>query len=326
MTIALGILLLVLALLLRAAHAALRASSRISLRDLVDRNAPGSRAASIYLEYPAWFRAAVSALESGCALAGAMFLAVGTVARLGAVLTLTSLLLAAVIFGTVSALLSILARAPNSALFGILTPVVSVCILVVAAVARPQPDDRAQEGGEATEEESEREAVEELLEEGVREGIANSEDMKLVSGVVELRDTGVREIMVPRGEIFALPADLKPDELARRIAASGYSRVPIFSGTIDSIAGIFHVLDVLKVGPHDLPPLRPVMTADQNDRCNELLLRMLRQHAHMCVVTDELGRTAGLVTLEDVLEEIVGEIRDEFDEPAPTASVSMARR
>jgi CBS domain containing-hemolysin-like protein len=129
--------------------------------------------------------------------------------------------------------------------------------------------------------------------------------------------------MVPRSDIFALSADLPPHEIARRIAASGYSRVPIYSGSLDTVAGIFHVLDVLKLAPHDLPPLRPIVTVGAQELCGELLQRMLRQRAHICIVTDESGRTTGLVTLEDVLEEIVGEIRDEFDEPVP-ASAGLA--
>jgi CBS domain containing-hemolysin-like protein len=70
--------------------------------------------------------------------------------------------------------------------------------------------------------------------------------------------------------------------------------------------------------------LRPVVTSGTNDRCSDLLLRMLRQHAHICIVTDEAGRTAGMVTLEDLLEEIVGEIQDEFDEPAPATVAGQA--
>jgi CBS domain containing-hemolysin-like protein len=324
MTLALGILLLLLAVLLRAGHEAVRASSRLRLRDLVDRAEPGNRAAHIYLDYPDYFRAAVSAQESACALAGATLLAAGAVERFGTVLTLSTLLLAALGFGALTALLSILARVPQTGLFTLLAPLVSVFIGVVAAVVPPTTTDDEPAGADGDSAESEREAVEEVLEEGVREGIVNTEDMKLVSGVVELRDTQVGEIMVPRAEIFALSADLAPDELARRIAASGYSRVPIYSGSLDSVAGIFHVLDVLKVGPHDLPPLRPVIAADRSERCSELLLRMLRQHAHMCIVTGERSQTVGLVTLEDLLEEIVGEIRDEFDEPAPSAASAVA--
>lgn len=117
--------------------------------------------------------------------------------------------------------------------------------------------------------------------------------------------------------MFAVPANLPVHEIADRIAASGYSRVPIYSGDLDVIIGIIHVLDVLKAGPHDLPPLRPAVTAEQSERCGDLLQRMLRQQSHICVVTDGAGHTTGIVTLEDLIEEIVGEIRDEFDEPAP---------
>jgi CBS domain containing-hemolysin-like protein len=258
-------------------------------------------------------------------LTGALLVLSGLFARSVAAVLVSGLILSALSYAALNALAGSLARSTQSpisdALARVVDPLVRLSTRVFPALTRRE--FAAAAAADATAE-GEREAVEELIEEGVREGIGDSEDMKLVSGVVELRDTLVREIMVSRQDVFALPAELPPYEIARRIASSGYSRVPIYSGDLDAIAGIFHVLDVLKLGPHDLPPLRPVVTAGTSDRCSDLLLRMLRQHAHICIVTDAAGHTAGIVTLEDLLEEIVGEIQDEFDEPVPATAAGQA--
>ena len=110
--------------------------------------------------------------------------------------------------------------------------------------------------------------------------------------------------------------------LARLIAQAGYSRVPVYRGSIDEIAGMVHVFDVLKTRGEGAPELRPVMHAPSSKRCNELLFEMLRERQHLGIVLDEYGGTAGLVTLEDLLEELVGDIRDEHDEPAPAMGTS----
>jgi CBS domain containing-hemolysin-like protein len=113
--------------------------------------------------------------------------------------------------------------------------------------------------------------------------------------------------------------------MARVIAQAGYSRVPVYRGSIDEIVGMVHVFDVLKTRGEEAPELRPVMHAPSTKRCNELLFEMLRERQHQAIVLDEYGGTAGLVTLEDLLEELVGDIRDEHDEPAPAATAAPER-
>jgi len=121
--------------------------------------------------------------------------------------------------------------------------------------------------------------------------------------------------MTPRDDIFALDASLDVVMLARQIAQSGYSRVPVYRGTIDAIIGMIHAFDVIKTPADPLSRLRPVRFSAPGAPCNELLFRMLRERVHLAVVRDDTGRTLGLVTLEDLLEELVGDIRDEHDEP-----------
>lgn len=103
------------------------------------------------------------------------------------------------------------------------------------------------------------------------------------------------------------------------VAQSGYSRVPIYRDSLDHVVGMLHAFDLLEMGGDALPRLRPVAFATTGMPCNDFLTRMIRGRSHLAIVRDDAGRTAGIVALEDLLEELVGDIRDEHDEPvAPT--------
>ena len=174
-------------------------------------------------------------------------------------------------------------------------------------------------------EESREEEIEDLLREGELEGIGEHTETEIIAGVVRFGEKPVADVMTPRTAIFAVDEATHPREMARLIATAGYSRVPVYRGSIDEVVGMVHVFDVLKSGGEDAPELRPVVHVPSTKRCNELLFEMLRERQHLGVVLDEYGGTAGLVTLEDLLEELVGDIRDEHDEPAP-ASESQPER
>jgi putative hemolysin len=164
---------------------------------------------------------------------------------------------------------------------------------------------------------ADRDAIQDLLREGELEGIGEREEIAIISGVVEFSEKVVRDVMTPRSEIFALPDGVDPHTLASQIAQSRYSRVPIYHGTLDSIVGMVHVFDVIKARGDTPEAVRPVAYSSPGAPCNELLFRMLRERLHIAIVRDESGKTLGLVTLEDLLEELVGDIRDEHDEPEP---------
>jgi putative hemolysin len=132
-------------------------------------------------------------------------------------------------------------------------------------------------------------------------------------------------VMTPRAEIFALADTLDARTLAARIAQSNYSRVPIYHETLDDVRGMVLAFDVLKAGAETIPPLRPVASATVSAPCNELLFLMLRERRHLAIVRDAAGVTAGLVSLEDLLEELVGDIRDEHDEPESSRTSAGAR-
>ncbi|HET9425469.1 MAG TPA: CBS domain-containing protein, partial [Gemmatimonadaceae bacterium] len=149
------------------------------------------------------------------------------------------------------------------------------------------------------------------------EGIGEREEIAIISGVVEFSEKKVSDIMRGRADIFAIDEDTPPHDLAIRIAAAGYSRVPVYRGPMDNVVGMVHAFDVLKSYGDAMPRIRPVAFAAPGDACNELLFRMLRSRLHLAIVRDADQKVAGLVTLEDLLEELVGDIRDEHDEPAP---------
>ena len=160
-------------------------------------------------------------------------------------------------------------------------------------------------------------AMENLLREGELEGVGRRDEIAIISGVMHFGEKSVHEVMTPRADIFAIPESLDARRTAVQIAESKFSRVPVYQGSLDRIVGMYHAFDVIKEGPGRRPTLRPVTTTPADTPCNELLFRMLRQRVHLAVVQDANGQTLGIATLENLLEELVGDIRDEHDEPMP---------
>lgn len=161
-----------------------------------------------------------------------------------------------------------------------------------------------------------REGIEDLLREGELEGIGEHAEIDIIAGLVEFGEKVVRDVMTPRTAVFAVDEAMPPEEMARAIAQSGYSRVPVYRESMDHIIGMVHVFDVLETAGQRPAPIRQVAHAPLTTRLSTVLYEMLRAQRHLAVVLDEFGGTAGIVTLEDLLEELVGDIRDEHDEPA----------
>lgn len=164
------------------------------------------------------------------------------------------------------------------------------------------------------------EAVEALIEAGQEEGILEEGDRDLIHSVVEFGDKTVREVMKPRPEMVAVPADTTVEQLTELLSKRPFSRLPVYEGSIDNIVGIVHTRDLLQVPDADARA-RTVRNLMKNDvrfvpetkRVNDLLREMQRDNVRMEIVIDEYGAVAGLVTIEDLVEEIVGEIRDEHE-------------
>ncbi|HEX6091496.1 MAG TPA: hemolysin family protein [Gemmatimonadales bacterium] len=145
---------------------------------------------------------------------------------------------------------------------------------------------------------------------------ADDDEMALIGGVMSFTQRQVREVMTPRIEMVAVSEDSALGDIARVFAESGYSRIPVYRRTLDEVVGMLHAFDLFKLRESAALPIRPVAVAPATRNCGDLLLDMQRERRHLAIVIDEFGGTLGLVTLEDLLEELVGEIFDEHDEGA----------
>ncbi|MGB2986024.1 MAG: hemolysin family protein [Phycisphaerae bacterium] len=160
-----------------------------------------------------------------------------------------------------------------------------------------------------------------VVSEGERHGAVDEEEKEMIESVIELTDTRVEEIMTPRTEIMAIRENADLGTVLETIRAKGHSRVPVYGETIDTILGVLYAKDLLQCEdntPFKLTTLmRKVFFIPESKLVRDLLREFQAQKLHIAVVLDEYGGTAGLVTIEDILEELVGEIRDEYDPAAP---------
>lgn len=163
------------------------------------------------------------------------------------------------------------------------------------------------------------EEIEHMVAEGRIQGVLSQSDASLLEGVFKFRDMPVRSVMIPRTKAFALEVGTEPKLAVKKIVEGGFSRVPIFEGTFDNPLGILYVKDVLasleRAEPVDLRArLHPVHVVPDSKNVGDLLRELQKKRSHMALVINEHGSVVGIATLEDLVEEIVGEIRDEYDE------------
>jgi CBS domain containing-hemolysin-like protein len=169
---------------------------------------------------------------------------------------------------------------------------------------------------------TERAELEALFRDSTSAGLAREDELEIVTGVMAFADRVLREVMTPRTRAVAAAEDAGTAELAELVASSGYTRIPLYRGSLDEVVGMAHAFDLIKAGREGKVRVRPIAALPATRRCADALLDLRREGRHLAVVVDEFGGTAGLVTLEDLLEELVGEIFDELDEgpvAAPTA-------
>jgi CBS domain containing-hemolysin-like protein len=162
-----------------------------------------------------------------------------------------------------------------------------------------------------------------MVDEAERDEVIEEEEREMIHSIFEFGDTILREVMVPRPDMVAVPRETSLQEVLELILRSGFSRIPVYDGTIDEVVGLAYAKDVLRRlhdGQADKPLtdiLRPAQFMPESMRAAEGLREMRKRKSHMVIVIDEYGGTSGLVTLEDLLEEIVGEIADEYDREEP---------
>ena len=188
-----------------------------------------------------------------------------------------------------------------------------VRLLDLVAGAALGGHDRAQREAEEEEE------ILRLVEMHEGNGTAGNGELAMIRRVASMVDRAVREIMVPRIDMVTVESDASLDDVARLIVDRGYSRIPVYEETVDNIVGIVYAKDILRCQAEHQQAAslreiaRPPYFVPEGKRVDELLSELREHKVHIAIVVDEYGGTAGLVTIEDVLEEIVGEIQDEYD-------------
>ena len=163
------------------------------------------------------------------------------------------------------------------------------------------------------------ENIEALISAGTEEGLIEEEDRELIQSVVEFGDKVVREVMTPRPNIVSTSADSTLEQLRQLVITEQYSRIPAYEQNIDQIIGFVHVRDMFELEEEEREKrtvrelLRPILFVPETKPVNDLMRQMQQENTHMVIVVDEYGNTAGLATMEDLLEVIIGEIRDEHE-------------
>jgi magnesium and cobalt exporter, CNNM family len=294
-----------------------RLISRIWLRHWAERGLRGGAATAASVDRPQQLLASASVVVGlVLALAGAAL--ASHLDESASRLALELLVCAAVVIFLAQLIARALARHWTAGLAPWTLPVLRAAEVVARPVlwasrqVRRVPSPRAPRPPAA-----ERAAVDQLLRESELEGVTVRDDATIITGVVAFADKRVGDVMTPRDQIFAVDAGMDPSEAAELVARSAYSRVPVYRGSLDDITGLIHAFDLLRGAEEALAVPRPVAVTTPETLCNTLLFQMLRDQRHLAIVNDRAGRTLGLVTLEDLLEELVGDIRDEHDEPAP---------
>jgi putative hemolysin len=300
---------------LTTAATALRTVSRIWLRHWAEQRLAGAGTATLYLDRPQRLL-----IAAGTGIAGTVF-------ALGAILGLQQgdrgfslaqyLLIAAVLLLVFGQLVprAIARRWPAESL-----PIVLPFLRVSEGLTQPLATAAMALvgryfGAAAVEPETPADALEDLLREGELEGVGAAEERAIISGVLEFGDTRVGEVMTARADIVALERGARADQVALLVAQSQYTRLPVYDGTLDHVIGMVTSWDVIARPESPLRTPRPVAFAGADEPCHALMTRMLRERRHLAVVRGAGGETLGLVTLEDLVEEFVGEIQDEHDDP-----------
>ncbi|HWC95361.1 MAG TPA: hemolysin family protein [Candidatus Sulfopaludibacter sp.] len=179
--------------------------------------------------------------------------------------------------------------------------------------------DLADDTGEAEEEPTNAENIEALISAGTEEGLIEEQDRELIQGVVEFGDKVVREVMTARPNIVCVSVDATLEELRQLVISEQYSRIPVYEGNIDHVLGFVHVRDMFELEEEERASrtvremVRPILSVPEFKPVHDLMRQMQQENTHMVIVVDEYGNTAGLATMEDLLEVIIGEIRDEHE-------------
>ena len=323
--------LVILALLLAAfaslSDTALKSISRAKLQRMIDEGVPRAKAYESFLQRPAVLASTIIivntvALMLAASAATAFVLRnfggglappLGVFATFAAVLLLSQVLPKLVAAHRPEMATVVVAR-PLEVLAFVLSPIFRLLRGLAGILERLVGAKHVPDGPLVTEEE-----LRILVTVGEDQGILEEDEREMIHGIFDMEETTAREIMVPRIDVCALEAEKSIVEAVNTIIDEGYSRIPVYEETIDNIVGVLYAKDLLKClkdGELDMPVrglVRPAYFIPDSKKIDELLHELQQRKVHMAIVMDEYGGTAGLVTIEDLLEEIVGEIQDEYD-------------
>lgn len=185
---------------------------------------------------------------------------------------------------------------------------------------------KSDRGPDDSSERAEQEILE-AVEEGELHGAVDEDQKEMIESIFELHETTVSEIMTPRTDIIAIPSDATFEQARETIVQAGHSRIPVYEGTLDHIIGVLYAKDLLRLKPGDPFDVREIMRhapfVPESKTLDALLNEFRATKVQIAIVLDEYGGTSGLATIEDILEELVGEIDDEYDQKAPPAIIRV---
>jgi CBS domain containing-hemolysin-like protein len=315
------------------AETALTSVSRIRSRSMLEQGLKGSRDVAYLIRDPNRFLSAILILNSVTIIVASTLATLLLVDRLGPslgaivapfVTSLVVLVFVEIVPKTIAihtAEATALRYAPRVRLLtAVLGPMIAVLRTITNAMMRVR-GITPRTGPFVTEEE-----LISLVALSEQQGVIEEEEKEMINGVIEFEETMVREVMVPRVSITAVQADSTLSAAIDVAIESGHSRLPIYDGTIDKITGMLYVKDMLRAVSRGQDSLtlrdlaRPAFEVPETKHLGDLFREFQAKKVHIAVVIDESGGTAGLVTIEDLLEEIVGEIQDEYDKPGDEPS------
>jgi putative hemolysin len=211
---------------------------------------------------------------------------------------------------------------PLDGLYRLLSPLIILFVGISNGIIRLFGGEKIKEVPLVTAED-----VRTIIEVSEKEGLLEQEERDMIHSIIDFGDTLVREIMTPRVDIEALEISTPLPEVRQAVIQGGHSRIPVYEGDIDHVAGILHAKDLLEFWTDShrqwalRDVLRPTFFIPKYKKVSDLLQTFRRERSHLAIVVDEYGCTTGLVTFEDVLEEIVGDIQDEYDQEPPESQV-----
>ncbi|MCL6471678.1 MAG: hemolysin family protein [Firmicutes bacterium] len=324
--IALIIISIGISALLTAIRSAIRSVSRIRIGYLAEQDVPGAKTVEQILQHPGRLMSSLILVDNVAnitAISLATILASRFLASFVVLVSVTVMLFIVLIFGEIvprtfgtrhAETLVLRTASFSSALNRVLNPVTALFISVSNIFIRLFGGRPITELPVVTEEE--------IITMGgaeEEEGVIEEEEREMIHSIFEFGDTIVREVMVPRMDMVAVNVDAPLEEVLSLIIREGHSRIPVYEETVDNVVGIIYAKDLLiqmRKGNIDIPIrrlMRPAYYVPELKKVDELLRELQKKRLHMAIVVDEYGGTAGLVTIEDLLEEIVGEIFDEYD-------------